>query len=248
MSRIFRRDGRAVIVALDHGSFMREPMDGLMRVADTVRQVVAGGADAVLAPAGTAAAAVDALADTGLILSVNAAHPAVEKQVDTAVALGADGVKCMLYPFADGAASDLTGAVGLLAAHARQVGMPLMVEPIPGGWTAGADMRSADVVAAGARVAAELGATMVKTFYPGTPAGMRRVVDNALVPVVVLGGDKAGARELLTTVKDAVEGGASGVAIGRNIWQHEEPQRMVAAVCAVVHGGTTVDEALRELG
>lgn len=137
MSRIFRRDGRAVIVALDHGSFMREPMDGLMRVADTVRQVVAGGADAVLAPAGTAAAAVDALADTGLILSVNAAHPAVEKQVDTAVALGADGVKCMLYPFADGAAPGLTGAVGLLAAHARQVGMPLMVEPIPGGWTAG---------------------------------------------------------------------------------------------------------------
>ncbi|REJ31817.1 MAG: aldolase, partial [Bacillota bacterium] len=54
-------------------------------------------------------------------------------------------------------------------------------------------------------------------------------------------------RALLTAVKEALDGGARGVAMGRNIWQHEDPRRMVAAVAAVVHGGATVEQALNEL-
>lgn len=248
MRRIFKEDGRAVIVAMDHGSFMDKPLPGLDDAAATIRKAAAGGADAFLVPVGTAVAAIEAFGDAGVILSVNSASPALEKQVETALAIGADGIKCMLYPFAARPGEDLAGAVGFLAAEARRAGLPFMVEPIPGGWAAGPDMRTAEAVAAGARVAAELGATMVKTFYPGTPAGMRTVAGNTPVPVLVLGGEKAGdERALLTTVKEALDGGARGVAMGRNIWQHEDPRRMVAAVAAVVHGGATVEQALNEL-
>jgi len=192
MRRIFKEDGRAVIVAMDHGSFMDKPLPGLDDAAATIRKAAAGGADAFLVPVGTAVAAIEAFGDAGVILSVNSASPALEKQVETALAIGADGIKCMLYPFAARPGEDLAGAVGFLAAEARRAGLPFMVEPIPGGWAAGPDMRTAEAVAAGARVAAELGATMVKTFYPGTPAGMRTVAGNTPVPVLVLGGEEAG--------------------------------------------------------
>ncbi len=247
-SRIFKEDGRTVIVAMDHGSFMHKPLPGLDKAADTIRKAVAGGADAFLVPAGTAVAAIDAFGDAGVILSVNTTYPAVEKQVEAALAIGADGIKCMLYPFSTNPADDLTGPVGYLAAEARKVGMPFMVEPVPGAWSGGPEMRTAETVAAGARIGAELGGTMIKTFYPGTPEGMQTVVNNTPVPVVILGGEKAGDdRELLATVKDAIDGGAHGVAMGRNIWQHENPERIVAAIVAIVHGGATVDQALKEL-
>lgn len=247
-SRIFKEDGRSVIVAMDHGSFMHKPLPGLDQPADTIRKVVAGGADALLVPAGTVASSIDAFGDAGIILSVNTTYPAVEKQVEAAVALGADGIKCMLYPFSTNPADDLTGQVGYLAQEARKAGMPFMVEPVPGAWTGGPEMRTAETVAAGARIGAELGGTMIKTFYPGTPEGMQQVVNNTPVPVVILGGEKADdERDLLATIKDAIDGGANGVAIGRNVWQHEDPQRIVAAIVAIVHGGATVDEALKEL-
>jgi len=227
---------------------MHKPLPGLDKAADTIRKAVAGGADAFLVPAGTAVAAIDAFGDAGVILSVNTTYPAVEKQVEAALAIGADGIKCMLYPFSTNPADDLTGPVGYLAAEARKVGMPFMVEPVPGAWSGGPEMRTAETVAAGARIGAELGGTMIKTFYPGTPEGMQTVVNNTPVPVVILGGEKAGDdRELLATVKDAIDGGAHGVAMGRNIWQHENPERIVAAIVAIVHGGATVDQALKEL-
>jgi len=68
------------------------------------------------------------------------------------------------------------------------------------------------------------------------------------VPVVVLGGEKlADERSLLEAVAGALEAGAAGVAIGRNIWQHRDPAGMTRALVALVHGGATVDEAWKEI-
>lgn len=245
-SRIFKRDGRSVIIAMDHTSFMPGPMPGLGDPSELIRKVVAGGADAVMMPAGSVGAAFDAIGDAGLILSVNTAQPGLEKQVEAALQLGADAIKCMLYPWWEG--HEGTGEVSWLGAEARRWGMPFMVETVPGGFNAGAEMRTPERVAAAARIGVELGATMIKTFYPGTAVGMKTVVDYTPVPVVILGGQKAeDERALLASVKEAVDGGAHGVAIGRNIWQHPTPDRMAAAIASIVHGGVTVEEAYREL-
>lgn len=245
-SRIFKEDGRSVIIAMDHTSFMPAPQPGLGDPTDLIREVIAGGADAVMMPAGSVVAAADAIGEAGLILSVNTSQPGLEKQLEAALQLGADAIKCMLYPWWEG--HEGTGEVAWLGAEARRWGMPFMVETVPGGFVAGPELRTPERVAAAARIGVELGATMIKTFYPGTPEGMKTVVDYTPVPVVILGGAKAtDEKSLLASVKEAVDGGAHGVAIGRNIWQHPNPRRMAAAIAAIVHGGASVDEAYREL-
>jgi DhnA family fructose-bisphosphate aldolase class Ia len=93
-----------------------------------------------------------------------------------------------------------------------------------------------------------MGADFIKTFYTGKPDSFRTVLQNATVPVVVLGGERASdAREVLSQIHEAMQAGASGVAVGRNIWLHESPAKMTAAIAAVVHGGASVDEAMRAL-
>jgi len=95
------------------------------------------------------------------------------------------------------------------------------------------------------RAAAELGADIVKTAYPGDKAAFAEIVAAALVPVIVLGGAATtDERAFLQDVRDAMDAGASGIAIGRNVWAHEEPARMARALHAIVHGGAGVEAAL----
>jgi fructose-bisphosphate aldolase/2-amino-3,7-dideoxy-D-threo-hept-6-ulosonate synthase len=97
-----------------------------------------------------------------------------------------------------------------------------------------------------ARVGAELGADIVKTNYPGSPESFSEVVKGCKVPVVIAGGPKMSTeRELLTMVYDSVQVGGTGVAIGRNIFQAENPTLLVRKLCAVVHQSLTVEEAER---
>ena len=95
------------------------------------------------------------------------------------------------------------------------------------------------------RVGAELGADFIKTPYA---PGFERVADTCYVPVVILGGAKRGSeRDMLADVKKAVEVGGAGVAIGRNIFQAENPTAMTAAVAAILHQDASVDEAMNIL-
>src|SRR5690606_14833260 len=92
------------------------------------------------------------------------------------------------------------------------------------------------------RAAAELGADIVKTAYPtGASANeFRAIIEACFVPVIVLGGAALGDDEaLLTMVKQAIEAGAAGIAVGRNVWQHPQPAKIAAALHAVVHDNAT---------
>ena len=107
-----------------------------------------------------------------------------------------------------------------------------------------------EVVKHAARVGAELGADLVKVNYTGSPQTFREVVEGAGghlahgIKVVIAGGPKMGSdQEVLEMVAGAMAAGAAGVSIGRNAFQHHHPQKMVAAIVAIVHGGQTVDEA-----
>ena len=112
----------------------------------------------------------------------------------------------------------------------------------PGGFDSGPEYHTAEKIAVAARVAAELGADWVKLPYADD---YQRVVQTCYVPVVMLGGVKAGnERSLLQTIHTALAAGAAGVAIGRNIFQAANPRAMTTGLAALIHRGASVDEAL----
>lgn len=249
MHRIFKPDGRTLIVAMDHVGFMNKPLPGLIRANETVRQCVLHGADAIMTTVGTAQACLDDMGDTGLILTIPSfERPAIDLAVDRALRMGADAIKVLVYPFRNNPEPGLINLTWL-GAECAAWGMPLLAEPIPGGWEAGPDMRTPEVLAAGARVCAEAGVDFVKTFATNDPTEFRLVADNCPVPVVVLGGAKTDdVRDLLEGVQAAVSHGAAGVAIGRNIWAHPQPDRIVSALAAILHENASVEEAVKEMG
>ena len=246
MHRLLGEDGRILIVAMDHTSFMDQTVDGLVRYGETCRSVVPAGADAFLSPIGSIIKFADAIGPAAAVASVDISPPFLEVAVERALAVGADAVKTMAYPFTN---DDSIRNAARFAADAARFGVPYIIEPIPGGFAA-TDMHTPEKIAAGARIAAETGADIVKTLYTGDPETMRRVVEYAMVPVVVLGGAKKGSvRELYQDVYDAVVvAGCAGVAIGNNIWRDPDPAGITRGLAAIIHGGASVDEALEKAG
>jgi fructose-bisphosphate aldolase/2-amino-3,7-dideoxy-D-threo-hept-6-ulosonate synthase len=103
-------------------------------------------------------------------------------------------------------------------------------------------------VAHAARAGAELGADIVKTNYTGDPDSFKQVIKGCPVPVIIAGGPKMGSDiELLEMIEQAIEAGAKGAAIGRNVFQHESPTRITKAISRIVHDKWTAAEAFKEL-
>jgi class I fructose-bisphosphate aldolase len=93
-----------------------------------------------------------------------------------------------------------------------------------------------------------MGADIVKVSYTGSAESFREVVAGCSVPVVIAGGPKMDSdRDILEMVKGSIDAGGAGASIGRNVFQHHDPRRMVAAICAIVHESKSVDEALEIL-
>jgi class I fructose-bisphosphate aldolase/fructose-bisphosphate aldolase/2-amino-3,7-dideoxy-D-threo-hept-6-ulosonate synthase len=125
--------------------------------------------------------------------------------------------------------------------------MPLLAEPIPVSFQDTSAHTLENVVRA-ARIGAEAGADFVKVHYVGPAAAYRQVTESCYVPVLVLGGPaKSDPRDALQMAADAIEAGARGIVFGRNIIMHPRPDRMAAALGEIIHGGATVDAALRSL-
>ncbi|MCD6444163.1 2-amino-3,7-dideoxy-D-threo-hept-6-ulosonate synthase [Candidatus Bathyarchaeota archaeon] len=251
LSRIFRSDGRTVIVPMDHGVTLG-PVEGIVDISKTVEALKKGGVDAVLVHKGWAKRI-----DTrgiGLIMHISASTrlgpdpnwKVVVASVEEAIRLGADGLSmhvnigCEREP-------EMLNLLGLVAESCEDWGMPLLVMAYPRGPKI-SNQHDPELVAHVARVAAELGADVVKTNYTGSVESFRRVVDGCPVPVVIAGGPKAhSVKEVLQMVKDSIDAGGAGVSMGRNIFQHDNPELMAKAVAGIVHEGLSVDEALEIL-
>lgn len=246
LRRIFGADDKTVIVAMDHGNYLDKPMAGVSDPAKVIRECLAAGADAVLTTFGAAMRSGDALGQGGLILTVNDDPPITERAVESALRLGADALKVILSPFTDDKRNQAN--CERLGLDCAAWGLPYLIETIPGSFAAGPEMRTPEKIAAAARIGAECGADFIKTFYTGSAESFKIVLDNASLPVIVLGGEKtANVRDMLAQIHEAMSAGASGVAVGRNIWGYESPARMTAVIAAIVHGNASVDEALRAL-
>lgn len=254
MNRVFRPDqdgnpGRVLIAAMDHGLF-DGPCKGLEDPGTTIAKVIEGGADAVLTSYGTARRFARELAHIGLImradgggtsLGTGTGPGAIYYGVEEALRLGADAVAISAFPGSPQEDASLEH-LALMVGEAHAWGLPVMAEMVPGGFDSAPEFRTLHNIALSVRVAAELGADFVKTPYV---AGFETVTSSCYVPVVVLGGAKRGnERDMLTDVKAAAEAGGSGVAIGRNIFQSDDPAAMAAAVAAILHDDASVDAAM----
>jgi DhnA family fructose-bisphosphate aldolase class Ia len=110
----------------------------------------------------------------------------------------------------------------------------------------GKDLKSTDPegVKLAARAAQEIGADIVKSYYTGDVDSFGSVVEGCPAPVVILGGEKTeDLGQVFSEVYDSLQAGGAGIAIGRNIWQHANPQVVVEAMAGLVHEGWTVQQA-----
>ena len=103
----------------------------------------------------------------------------------------------------------------------------------------------ASTVAHCARLGVELGADVIKVAYTGDPESFSRVTESCCVPVVIAGGPRMDSpREILQMAHDSITAGGAGLSMGRNIFQAEDPARLVRALHSVVHLDYSVDQAL----
>jgi len=138
----------------------------------------------------------------------------------------------------------MLGQLGYVSEQCMNWQMPLVAMM----YTRGAKIKNEYDVANvkhAARVGAELGADIVKVVYTGSVDSFREVVQGCPVPVVIAGGAKMNSdKDIFKMVEDALKAGAAGVSIGRNAFQHKKPDKMVAALCKMVHKGASVEDAL----
>jgi DhnA family fructose-bisphosphate aldolase class Ia len=238
---------------MDHG-LLDGPCQGLEDPAAAIAKVVAGGADALLTSYGVARRFARELAPVGLILRADGSATRLGAPggpgslfygVEEALRLGADAVAATAFPGALQEQATLAN-IAALVGQAHAWGVAVMAEMVPGGFDSAPEWRTQANIALSVRVAAELGADLVKTPYV---PGFETIASSCYVPVVILGGAKRGNEgDMLADIKTAVDAGAAGVAIGRNIFQADDSAAMTAAVAGIVHEGLSVDEALRVLG
>ena len=244
LSRIFAADGKTVVVAMDHGLGL--PVNpALDNTGEVLAGIVRGGADAVLTSYGIALEYQEVLARVGLILRMDggssALWPGTENSrllysVQDAVQLGADAMACMGFPGAP-YEYDSMANVAKLAAEGRKWGLPLMAEMLPGGFSPDVP-KTVDNVRLAARYGCEAGASIIKTTYTGTPEEFKTIIKASFKPVIVLGGEQTGdLASLLGCLENAMAMGARGVAIGRNVWKHKDPEKLTRALVDIVHHG-----------
>lgn len=252
LSRLFR-SGRTLLVAMDHGPTFG-PVKGIRDFRATIEQVAKAKPDCVMMYRGLVRVAAPYLAehDVPFILKLTASTiwgqtptvDAVTDDVAEAARMGASGVSMRLL-LGSSSEREVVSTCGRFAREADNWGLPFLVMAYPCNVE---NVTDVGVVEHAARFAAELGADVVKTYYTGSATSFSKVVESCPVPVVMKGGDKAkDDRSYLEVLDSVLKAGAAGAAVGRNIWQHERPGNVIAAIMAMFHQNASVDEAYRIL-
>ncbi len=246
MGRIFRpQDGRTVMLAVDHGYFLG-PTHRLENPRKTIEPLLPF-ADSLMLTRGVLRTSVPANVDTPMVLRVSGGQSVIGESLSNeglttsvreAIRLNACAVALSIYVGTPHEHQTLM-ALAALVNECEDHGLPVLAVTAVGKEL---EKRDARYLALSCRIAAELGARMVKTYYAD---GFSKVVESCPVPLVIAGGPKLETElDALELAHRAVQEGALGVDMGRNIWQNDHPVAMIRSIRAIVHEGATAKEAL----
>jgi putative autoinducer-2 (AI-2) aldolase len=240
LSKIIKpKDGRSVMLAIDHGYFMG-PTSGLEQIDKTINPLLPF-ADTLMLTRGALRNYIDPKVDIPIILRVSGGTSIIGKELlhegtvvsmEDAIRLNASGIAYSILVGAEFERDTILGMTQYID-EAERYGIPVTA--------VGKDMvRDARYMSLASRMAAELGAHIVKTYYV---KHFEKVIESCPVPVVIAGGKKQPEDEALKMAYDAIHAGAIGVDMGRNIFQSTNPVGMIKAVNAIVHKNATPKEA-----
>src|SRR6476619_1990063 len=244
MSKIIRpKDGRCVMLAVDHGYFLG-PTERLEIPSKTIRPLLPY-ADSLMITRGVLRTSVNPSTDVPIVLRVSGgssvigedlSNETVTASIDDAIRLNAT---CLALSIFVGSKYELQtlSSLAKLVDEGEKYGIPILAVTAVGKEMA----RDARYLGLACRIAEEFGAHVGKTYYC---ENFEKVVEGCPVPVIIAGGKKLSKEvDALELAHNAVEQGASGVDMGRNIWQSDCPVAMLKAVRAIVHNDSDVNEA-----
>ncbi len=243
LARTFHASGRTVMLAVDHGYFLG-PTTGLERIDVDIVPLLSY-VDALFCTRGILRSVIPAAPAIPVVLRASGgpsilrdlSDEEIAVDMEDALRLNTCGVGVQVFVGSENETKSIHNMTRLVDAGLRY-GMPVL-----GVTAVGKDMvRDARYFRLATRIAAELGAQMVKTYY--VPEGFETVTAACPVPIVMAGGKKLPELEALTMAYRAVQEGAAGVDMGRNIFQSDAPLAMLKAVNAVVHDLMPPDQAL----
>lgn len=245
LSRIIKPDsGRTVMLAVDHGYFMG-PTHRLEEPRKTIDPLLPY-ADAIMVTRGVLRSSVNPDANTPVVLRVSGgssilseslSNEAITTSLREAIRLNVAAVALSIFVGSPHEHQTLTNLAKLVD-EGQEYGIPVLAVTAVGKEL---EKRDARYLALSCRIAAELGAHFVKTYYSDDFA---KVVKGCPVPLVVAGGPKLETElDAFQLAHDAISEGAVGVDMGRNIWQAEHPVAMIKAIREIVHGNASIREA-----
>ena len=269
LKRLLGEDGRCFDVAIDHGFFNeRSFLDNIEDMQHVVATIVQANPDAVQLSPGLAPIlqSIPGKAKPSLVLRTDIANiygktlpryifsRLIEQAVEQAVLLDAACVVANLFllPNQPELHAQCVDNICRLKAQCNHHGMPLMVEPLvmqentrSGGYMVDGDL---DKILPLVRQAVELGADIIKADPCDDISQYHRVIEVAAGrPVLVRGGGKTSAEEIVTRTAELMQQGAAGIVYGRNVIQYERPSQMTRALMAIVHDNATPADALKIL-
>jgi len=244
LARLTKSDGRCYFLPIDHGYF-QGPTRKLEKPAETIKPLIPY-ADGLFVTRGVLRSCVDPKNSPPIILRVSGgtsiigkdlSHEAITTSVEDALRLNVAAVGMSVFVGSDYEHDSLVN-LGKLVDECESYGIPVMAVTAVGKEL---EKRDARYLGLCCRIAAELGAKVVKTYWC---ENFDRVVNGCPVPVVMAGGPKCETeREVFEFVYDGMQKGAIGLNLGRNVWQHDHPVAMIKALRAIVHENATVEEA-----
>jgi putative autoinducer-2 (AI-2) aldolase len=245
LSRIIKPEtGRSLILPIDHGYFLG-PTRKLEDPWKTVEPLLPY-SDALMLTRGILRSSMKQSMDTPIVLRVSGgssilsedlSNETITTSIFEAVRLNASALSLSIFVGAPHEHESLANLASLVD-DAEDYGIPVLAVTAVGKEL---EKRDARYLALCCRIAAELGARFVKTYYC---EGFEKVVEGCPIPVLIAGGPRMDTElDALQTTYDALQGGAVGVIMGRNIWQNDHAVAMIKAVRSVIHEGATPKEA-----
>ena len=243
LARIIKADGRAVMLAVDHGYFLG-PTSGLEEPRKTIEPLMPH-ADSIMLTRGVLRTSVDAKVEKPIVLRVSGGTSILKELSNEDITVSIDdcirlNVSAMALSIFVGSEFEKETLVSLakLVDEGEKYGIPVLAVT-----AVGKDMaRDVRYLGLSCRIAAELGAHVVKTYYC---ENFEELIESCPIPVIVAGGKKTPEMEALELTYNAVKRGAVGVDMGRNIFQSDSPVGMIKAVRAIVHENISVKEAYK---